>query len=58
MMILITQGEMNLISFEEINNPELFAKKAKYFTRIYASLNVYNKTFSNISNGWDFTYKE
>ena len=43
---------------EFLNNPELFAKKAKYFTRKYAGPTIYNKILPNISNGWDFTYNE
>ena len=40
---------------EFINNPELFDRKAKYFTKKYASL--FSK-LKNYPDGWDFTYKE
>ena len=41
---------------EFINNPELFEKKARYFTKKYANpCAIYKK---NYPDGWDFTYKE
>ena len=42
---------------EFVNNPTLFEKKAKYFTKKYAG--PYTKLkLSDFSNGWDFTYNE
>ena len=40
---------------EYINNSELFIKKAKYFTKKYATPFSKNKEFPN---GWDFSYPE
>ena len=40
---------------EFINNPELFDRKAKYFTKKYA---IPFSKLKNYPDGWDFTYKE
>ena len=37
------------------NNPTLFAKKAKYFTKKFASPYAKLKEYPN---GWDFSYNE
>ena len=37
------------------NNLQLFEKKAKYFTKKYASPHASEKEYPN---GWDFTYNE
>ncbi len=42
---------------EFVNNPNLFAKKAKYFTDKYASPN-YKLNPLEFPNRWDFTYNE
>ena len=47
--------EVNTRINEFINNRELFNKKAKYFTKKYASPFAKLKEYKN---GWDFTYKQ
>ena len=37
------------------DNPELFDRKAKYFTKKYA---IPFSKLKNYPDGWDFTYKE
>ena len=46
----------NEIAKEYINNKELYDKKARYFTKKYASPLSYSK-YDGIKS-WDFTYDE
>ena len=39
---------------EFVNNKDLFAEKAKYFTKKYAKVSLASKSYPD---GWDFTYK-